>query len=170
MRSIGLSTWRYFGVSKRSLDEKKAALVCIAAIAILIGFQYLWNQMDDYSTALNMNWGIELPRAAHYSEIYKQDSGACFHGDGILYHVFSCEAAKPIDEMLAWKDSEEKTVYFASYQEAVTAWLNEINVPADEAPNVSDCVYWYVSCDDHSEMILLWNSNFKRIYAVESFL
>lgn len=152
------------------MKRKKAALVCIAAIAILIGFQYLWNQMDDYSTALNMNWGIELPSAAHYSEIYGQDSGASFHGDGIRYHVFSCKAAKPIDEMLAWKDSEEKTIYFASYQEAVTAWLNEINVPADEAPNVFDCVYWYASCEDHSEIILLWDSNLKRIYAVESFL
>ena len=53
---------------------------------------------------------------------------------------------------------------------------NEGNIiDADEVlaisrPQHTDCVYWYKSHEDHSEIIILWNKKEKRLYVVESFM
>lgn len=144
--------------------------VIIIAIAIFIGLGYAWNHFNDYSATLNANWGFALPSKSHYSEVYSKDSGASFHGDGIRYHIFSYKETEPISKMFNWNDSEEKTIFNSSYQEAVTEWLNSINVPDEELPNYSECLYWYESQDDNSEIIVLWESSKNRIYVAESFL
>lgn len=139
-------------------------------IAIVIGSALTWNYFQDYSTTLNANWEIQLPRKAHYSEVYRKDSGATFHGDGIRYHVFSYQEEKQISRMLDWSDHEEKMIFHSSYSEAITEWLNSIDVPSGEWPNDSECLSWYESQADNSEIIVLWDAGLKRIYVVESFL
>ena len=147
-----------------------ASIISIVIIAVIIGLFCVWNYLSDYSTTLNANWGFELPSKSHYSEVYSKDSGVSFHGDGIRYHIFSYKEAEPINKMFDWSNWEEKTIYSSSYQEAVTEWLNEIDVPAEELPNYSECLYWYESKDDNSEIIVLWDSSKNRVYVVESFL
>lgn len=146
------------------------SIVAVIVIMIVIGLALAWNHFNDYSATLNVNWGFGLPSKAHYSEVYSKDSGASFHGDGIRYHIFSCKEEKPINEMLDWSDEEGKTIFNASYQEAIAEWLNRIDVPSKEFPNDSECLYWYGTQDDNSEIIVLWDETSKRIYIVESFL
>ena len=56
------------------------------------------------------------------------------------------------------------------YIDATNKWLDEINVLAISRPQHADCVYWYKSHKDHSEIIMLWNKKEKRLYVVESFM
>ncbi len=129
---------------------KVISKIAILVIITIIGLACLWSYLDNYSKTLNINWGFSLPSEAHYSEVYSKDSSPSFHGDGIRYHIFSYKEARPINEMFCWKNTEEKTIYNASYQDAVTEWLNSINVSAENTPNYSDCLYWYESQDDVS--------------------
>lgn len=154
------------------MNKRKIAVISIVvALAIIItGLVLVWNHFSDYSTTLNANWGFRLPSKAHYSEVYSKDSSASFHGDGIRYHIFSYKEEKPVNELFNWSANEEKTVFNLSYQEAITEWLNSIDVPTEELPDYSKCLYWYESQDDNSEIIVLWDASSKRIYIVESFL
>lgn len=147
------------------------SVISIVAIAIIIGLSCVWNHMSDYSTTLNVNWGFELPSKSHYSEVYSKNSGSSFHGDGIRYHIFSYKEAEPISEMFDWNNGEdEKTIYSSSYEDAVNEWLNRIDVPTEEFPNYSECLYWYESQEDNSEIIVIWDSSKNRIYIAESFM
>lgn len=146
------------------------SIVTVIVIIIVIGLALAWNHFNDYSTTLKANWGFSLPSKAHYSEMYSKDSGASFHGDGIRYHIFSYKEEQPVTEIFDWRNDEEKTIFNSSYQEAIAEWLNSIDVPSEEFPNYSECLYWYESQDDNSEIIVLWDGSSKRIYVVESFL
>ena len=146
------------------------SIISIVIIAVIIGLVCVWNHLSDYSTVLNANWGFELPSKSHYTEVYSKDSGASFHGDGIRYHIFSYEEDEPIREMFDWSNVEEKTIYSASYEAAVTEWLNNIDVPAEKFPNYSECLYWYESQEDNSEIIVMWDSSKNRVYIAVSFL
>ena len=146
------------------------SITLIIVIIIAIGLVLAWNHFTDYSTTIKANWGFSLPSKAHYSEVYSKDSGASFLGDGIRYHIFTYKEEKPVNEMFDWRDSEEKTIFNASYQEAITEWLNSIDVPSEEFPDYSECLYWYESKDDNSEIVVLWDASSRRIYIVESFL
>lgn len=154
---------------------KKKTKVVLSAVSIFIiaaitGSVCLWKHLSDYSTVLNANWGFGLLSRSHYTEVYSKDTGASFHGDGIRYHVFSYKEDGPIKEMLDWKDAEGKTIFRSSYKEAVTEWLDRIDVPADEIPNDSECLYWYGSQKDNSEIIVIWDPSKNRVYIAESFL
>jgi len=72
--------------------------------------------------------------------------------------------------MFDWNNAEEKTIFSFSYEDAVTEWLNSIDVPAEELPNYSECLYWYESQEDNSEIIVIWDSSKNRVYIAESFL
>ena len=146
------------------------SIVCVIVIIIVVGFSFLWNHFDDYSTALNANWGFRLPSKSNYSEVYRKDSGASFTGDGVRYHTFAYKEEQPIKEMFDWRISEGKTIFYSSYQEAAPEWLHSIDVPSEEFPNYSQCLYWYESQNDNSEIIILWDASSKKLYIVESFL
>ena len=75
-----------------------------------------------------------------------------------------------IKKMFSWKKDQGETIYDGNYQDATNKWLDEINVLAISRPTHTDCVYWYKSHEDHSEIIMLWNKKDKRLYVVESFM
>lgn len=147
------------------------SIISIVIIAVIIGLYCVWNHRSDYSAILKFNWGVELPSKSDYTEVYSKDSGASFHGDGIRYHIFSYEEDEPIGEMLDWSNAEEeKTIFSASYEAAVTEWLNGIDVSAEKLPDYSECLYWYESQYDRSEIVVMWDSSKNRVYIAESFL
>lgn len=123
---------------------------------------------DDYSATLKANWGFLLPAKAECTELYSKDSGASFLGDGVRYHIFSCEEGKYIDTFFSWKSTEEGMENH--YPDQVTEWLEEIEVPVEKLPDFSKCRYWYQSKEDGSEIVLLWNSEENVLYVAESFL
>lgn len=149
---------------------KKNALIFLVVVAAVIRLFSVWNHLTDYSTTLNANWGFALPSKSHYAEVYSKDSGASFHGDGIRYHVFSYKDGEPIREMLDWSDVEGETIFCFSYKEAATEWLERIEVPTEKLPNYSQCLCWYASQRDNSEILVMWDSSKNRVYIAESFL
>lgn len=124
----------------------------------------------DYSEVIHENWGISLPGEARCSEIYSRDSGASFQGDGIRYHVFSYKKTAPVKEMLSWQRAERETRYHKHYSDAAGEWLDEIEVPSKDRPDYNECLYWYDSQEDGSEIIILWDKSESRLYVIESFL
>lgn len=142
------------------------ALLCILGFAAFMG----WRVMSDYNRALNANWGFKVPWQSQYSEIYKTDSGPSFHGDGLRYHVYSYKYEDFIDLMFAWRPVERETNYYDSYSEAVTEWLNDLEVPEEYCPEFANCSYWYRTKNDKSEIICLWDAGMNRLYIAESFL
>lgn len=123
-----------------------------------------------YSRVLNTNWGIKLPTAANCSELYESDSGSSFNGDGLRYHVFSCEDATTIEYLLKWSNEDCSTIFYSTQIEAATQWLTELNVPDEWKPDYENSQYYYCSHDDNSELIIFWNAENKLLYIVESFL
>ena len=153
--------------------KKKSTIFIVIAGAILVlaaGLAVYWNYFSDYSNVLKINWGFSLPQEARYSDVYSQTSGASFNGDGIRYHVFSCENINPINEMFEWQLTERDTIYYDSYSAATDDCLNKINVPTKERPDYAKCTYWYQSQNDNSEIILFLNKEQGKLYVVESFL
>lgn len=154
------------------MKKKKAIIFSIAAVILVLiaGTTLYWCYFSDYSNVLKINWGFSLPRESHYLNTYSHSSGASFTGDGIRYHVFSCENIDPIDKMFAWQLTEQETNYYSSYSTAVDEWLDKINVPPRDRPDYGDCSYWYQSQDDGSEIIIFWDIDQGKLYVVESFL
>ena len=149
--------------------KKRKWLIAVAALLVLtiVGVSKL---LPSYSSTLEANWGISLPRKARLTEVYQQDSGTSFHGDGVRYHVFSYIHEDYIDPMFPWSPTESPTNYSANTSEAAEAWLDEIDVPNEERPNYENCSSWYKSQEDNSEIILLWDKELNRLYIIESFL
>ncbi len=148
---------------------KKKWLIVFAILIILsvVGISML---LPAYSSTLKANWGISLPWKARLSEVYENDSGASFHGDGIRYHVFSYKYEDYIDLMFAWSSVERSTNYYSNVSEAAEAWLDEIVVPIEYRPNYSNCSSWHTSKEDNSEIIFFWDNEANRIYIVENFI
>ncbi len=147
-----------------------AALITGAAL-ILIVLIIVWNnKASNYLRILELNWGISFSAAAELSEVYANDSGASFHGDGIRYHVYSCKHAQYLVQDLDWTKEESATIYHPNFHEAANDWLDQINVPESERPAYSGCSYWYASQEDNSEIIIFWDSIESLLYIIESFL
>lgn len=150
---------------------KKKVIYSIAIIVICaIAFGILRYLNSNYSMVLKMNWGFQMPAKSKCIEIYENDTGDSFHGDGKRYHVFSYKSGDDIKTMFTWLSEENKTIYHSCYSEAVNEWLDEINVPDEQYPDYSQCVYWYDKQEDNSEIIVMWDSQAKKVYIAESFM
>lgn len=146
------------------------AIVCaVLLVCVIVCFTACYSP-SDYASAINANWGISLPAEAKYKQEYENSTEASFNGDGFRYHVFSYEKEEPIDKLLAWSQTERKTIYCDSIKEAALQWLNEIGVPKVNRPTYKDCVYWYQSQDDNSELLIFKDAAQKKLYVVECFL
>lgn len=147
------------------ISVSSVLLVCILATAI-----FAWNRLSDYSRVLSANWEFTIPSGAAYSEIYAEDEGVSSHGDGVRYHVFSYKNDEPIDEMCEWQSAEGNTKFNERYSSAAEKWLDRLGVSSEKRPNYGECLYWYSSHRDNSEIIVFRDKSKGRIYTVESFL
>ena len=143
--------------------EKRALTIAVILIIILTGIGIL-RLFPSYASTIKSNWDISLPIKAVLTETYEKDSGSSFHGDGVRYHIFSYKYEDYIDLMFAWTPNEHKT------REAAEAWLDEIDVPAEQRPDYSKCCSWSKSQDDNSEIIIFWDNELNKLYIVENFI
>lgn len=133
-----------------------------------------------YASVLEANWGVKLPVSACCREVYRQDTGPSFHGDGVRYHVFSCINSAAIDELLPWSAEEGHTLewsqtageerQYRSYSQSAQLWLHELDVPETQLPVYESCVCWYSSAPDNSQLILFWDPGSRRLYIVENLI
>ena len=149
--------------------KKRALTIAVILIVILTGIGIL-KLFPSYASTIKSNWDISLPIKAVLTETYEKDSGASFHGDGVRYHVFSYKYEDYIDLMFAWTPNEHKTNFYPTTREAAEAWLDEIDVPADERPDYSKCYSWSKSQDDNSEIIIFWDNELNKLFIVENFI
>lgn len=143
-------------------------LLCLVIVAA--GLQLVWMQLTDYGRVLRINWGIALPKGAGCRQVYSAETEQSFLGDGLRYHVFSCRDGEAADGMLSWLPAPVRTKYSGSAADAVQCWLDALDVPAEQRPDLSGCRIWYDSQPDHSEILVLWDETAARLYVAESFL
>lgn len=120
---------------------------------------------EDYTQIIRLNWKLDLP--ASESCLYETDSGASFGGDGERYHVLAYVDDSGLEEAL-----EREAEPLAPAEEAVTAILDGLSVPADQRPDFADCGVFTADhpSDDRNRLYLLVNSAGTRLYVVEFFL
>lgn len=150
--------------------KKKVISIITIIVICAIAFGILRYLNLNYSMVLKVNWGFQMPVKAQCVEIYENDTGDSFHGDGKRYHVFSYKSEDGIEAMFTWSSEENKTIYHSCYSEAVNEWLDEIDVPAEQYPDFSQCLWWYDKQEDNSEIIVMRDSQEKKVYIVESFM
>ena len=149
---------------------KKRALAISAILIVMLTGIGILKLFPSYVSVIKSNWDISLPIKAVLTETYEKDSGASFHGDGVRYHVFSYKYEDYIDLMFAWTSNEHKTNFYPTSREAAEAWLDEVDVPADERPDYSKCCSWSKSQADNSEIIVFWDSESNKLYIIENFI
>ena len=150
--------------------KKKKTLLVIIVVLISVWTIY-WTIVPSYSSVLEANWGFELPVKALCKEVYCEDTGPSFHGDGIRYHVFSYRYEDYIDLMFAWSGNlENRTLFYQSYSEAADIWLGELEIPQEQYPDYDSCFCWYKNEYDNSEIIIFWNPEINRLYIVEDII
>lgn len=161
-------------MKKNNVKKKQVkgiVLLCVAVLAVaVIGGVAVWERATDYTRVLTANWGLTLPAGAKYDMVYAADSGASFHGDGLRYHVYSYRNEEPLLEILSLSDKEQETAFHESYSEAVAAWMDELDVPAQERPRLEGGMYHYEIKSDHSELLVILDSAGRRLFILESFL
>ena len=88
-------------------------------------------------------------------------------GDGERYHVLAYVDDSGLEEAL-----EREAEPLAPAEEAVTAILDGLSVPADQRPDFADCGVFTADhpSDDRNRLYLLVNSAGTRLYVVEFFL
>ena len=89
---------------------KKKRILLAILVALISTWTIYKSIVPSYFSVLEANWGIELPVKAICKEVYSEDAGPSFHGDGIRYHVFSYVKSSEIEKMLPWSDVNGKTL------------------------------------------------------------
>ena len=159
--------------------KRKRILLTILVALISTWTIYRWI-VPSYASVLKSNWGIELPVKAFCKEVYSEDAGPSFHGDGIRYHVFSYTNSSEIEKMLPWSDGNGNTLAWSqtqgegkryqTYHEATDLWLSELEIPQEQYPDYDSCFCWYKNAHDNSEIIVYLNSEINRLYIVENII
>ena len=136
-------------------------LLTLPALLVLLVLMIFWGS-EDYTRLIRLNWELDLP--ASESCLYETDSGASFGGDGERYHVLAYVDDSGLEEAL-----EREAEPLAPAEEAVTAILDGLSVPADQRPDFSDCRGFTAAhpTDDRNRLYLLVNSAGTRLYVVE---
>ena len=150
---------------------KKKKILLLIVVVLVSSWTIYRSIIPSYASVLEANWGIELPVKAICKEVYSEDTGPSFHGDGIRYHVFSYRYEDQIDLMFAWSGNlENKTLFYQSYSEAADVWLGELVIPQEQYPDYDSCFCWYKNEHDNSEIIIFWNPEINRLYIVEKMI
>lgn len=131
-------------------------LLVLSVLMIFLG-------SEDYTRIIRLNWELDLP--ASEDCLYETDSGASFGGDGERYHVLEYSSDSQLRETL-----EQEATPISPAEEAVTAILDGLSVPADQRPDYADCRWFtaFRSEDARDELYLLANSGGTRLYVIES--
>ena len=149
---------------------KKKKILLLIVVVLVSSWTIYRSIIPSYASVLEANWGIELPVKAICKEVYSEDTGPSFHGDGIRYHVFSYRYEDYIDLMFAWPPTEYPTNFYATTSKAAEVWLEEIDVPAEERPNYEKCCSWHKAQEDNSEIIFFWDNELNHLYILENFI
>ena len=95
---------------------KKKKILLVIIVALVTAWTIFQSIIPSYSSVLEANWDIKLPVKAFCKEVYSEDAGPSFHGDGIRYHVFSYVKSSEIEKMLPWSDVNGKTLAWSQKQ------------------------------------------------------
>ena len=160
------------------MKKKKTLLVII--VVLITAWTIFQSIIPSYSSVLEANWDIKLPVKAFCKEVYSEDAGPSFHGDGIRYHVFRFTNSSEIERMLPWSDLNGNTLAWSqtqgeekryqTYHEATDLWLSELEIPQEQYPDYDSCFCWYKNAHDNSEIIIFWNPEINKLYIVENII
>ena len=148
------------------MNKRRSIAIAVGIFCGLIFLTgtFVWNRMTDYSSVLEANWDIALPKDARYTEVYEAHSEAGWMGDGVRYHVFSYKNGEAMTLLLA-----DERLLPADSGTPADVLLDEISVPAEERPAYDACTIRYRKQADNDTLYLLLDSERNRLYIVESF-
>lgn len=148
------------------MPKKKHIFIIFILLILFIRLTF----ETDYTKYINSNWKIKIPKKAKIQEIYSKTDEVNVLGDGVRYHIFSYKEEKYIKNLFEWTDKEKEIRHYSSYNEAITSWLEEINVPKEKYPNYTESLYWNDAQEDNSQIIIVWSKQENKLYIIESFL
>ena len=148
------------------MPKKKHIFIIFILLILFIRLTF----ETDYTKYINSNWKIKIPKKAKIQEIYSKTDEVNVLGDGVRYHIFSYKEEKYIKNLFEWTDKEKEIRHYSSYNEAITSWLEEINVPKEKYPNYTESLYWHDAQEDDSQIIIVWSKQENKLYIIESFL
>ena len=112
-------------------------------VLLVLSVLMIFLSSEDYTRIIRLNWELDLP--ASEDCLYERDS--------------------QLQEAL-----EQEATPISPAEEAVTAILDGLSVPADQRPDYADCRWFtaFRSEDARDELYLLANSEGTRLYVIES--
>ena len=141
------------------IRHRWGAWILLAAVLFPV-LDIAWNMTAGYGDAVYRNWEVELPGG--YQQVYAVDDGPSFNGDGMRYHVLYYPAGVDLEDLLDWTEDGDTG--------GAVEVLDELDVPASERPDLSQCLLWYARQEDRSRIWLLWDREAATVYIVEFFL
>ncbi|MPQ44866.1 hypothetical protein [Clostridium tarantellae] len=142
-----------------------SVLVLIILILSIIGFlifQFVKNE-NIYSNIIKSNWKIELP--TEYNEIYSNDSGDSFLGDGQRYHIFEYKDTTNIIKSLNWQENKNINVELN-----ILKILSNLDISSEFLPDFKhDYQYFSQTEPDSSEIYIVFFEELRKVYIIENF-
>ena len=130
----------------------------IGILILLVGVGYLYQK---YTTALYANWSIRL--SINYTEVYSNDSGPSFLGDGERYHVFRYKDINDIENDLECETKKNTIV-----ENNVIQIIDNLKIDSKYQINFNQTYKYYEKYSgDGSSLYLILIDNL--LYVVESF-
>lgn len=114
----------------------------------------------EYAKVIKDNWRIELPEGCQV--IYVKQSEAGFNGDSERYHVFDCNNAQGMLELVEWYDGIVKEN--ASYR-----LLDVLGVEDADYPQPGIYKKYVQDKAGGSKLVLLYSPDSALLYVMEDF-
>lgn len=142
---------------------KKILFFLVAVLIVISSYGILINTNKHYSTIINANWSINLPKS--YKEIYSIDSGSSLNGDGERYHMFQYEKVSDINEALVWKSSKNTMM-----ESEINIITNYLEVEDEYMPDFQNNYKYFIQySSDTSTIYLILFEETKLLFIVEDF-
>ncbi|MBQ1503873.1 MAG: hypothetical protein IIZ49_00625 [Oscillospiraceae bacterium] len=123
-----------------------------------------------YADVLRANWGLMLPENAGLALVYEKDSGESFHGDGVRFHVYTCESTAPVDALAAWQSEISSALFSDRADCAAAQWLDEIDAAQAYRPAYSGGLRYAVQAKNDDMLVLIWDRANMTLYVLEQFI
>lgn len=133
----------------------------LLAVVLVATFWFL--SKPTYLHIIKLNWEVDLPTGCE--QLYEQDTGPSFHGDGLRYHVFAYRRAPKLEgDWLAAPLAE------ADRQE-VERILSKLQVDGADAPAFERVTHTLTRRQrDNSTLYMLYAADNQRLFVIEHFI
>lgn len=139
-------------------------MIMTAVSIILCGSLYILINEDNkpYHT-ININWDMRLPN--HYKETYYKENTSSVMGNGLRFSIFEYENSDEIKKAVKWTDGND----VKEIAVPIITILDSLHVDYDKYPDLNgNYKYYHQNKDGNSDIYLITNDEYKKIYIIEN--